>query len=125
MVNAAVLERTGIDLSSDFQSDEGKRLAVRCLSEAIGDVPHDTLAQECGMSPGYFSKVASGSQGDFIGLIHKLRPEIRRRWYARMAEIEQADPLARAAEELLLASARYLRLCQVSTAMAKAGLATK
>lgn len=121
-MSSAVLERTGDVVSSDFHTPDGKRIAVNCLSEAIGDVAHETLAKECGMSPGYFSKVASGQQGDFIGLIHKLRPEIRQKWYARMAELEAADPLARAAEDLLRASARYLQLCGVAKVMAKATL---
>jgi hypothetical protein len=91
---------------------DGKSRALDCLAAAIDAslVPRKLLAAECDMSESYFSKVCRGEQGDWLALLYKLRPSIRQDFICRFAESERSDPEERAAEQLLHAALRFLRL---------------
>ncbi len=92
-----------------------KEAAVQCWTLTLehGGVADKVLADECGMSRGYFSKISSGQQGDLLNLIYivgRKRPELRREFIARLAEQEDTDLLTQAAEQLTTAAIRFLRL---------------
>lgn len=99
----------------DASECHDKDIPVRCWTETLdhGGVADKVLADECGMSRGYFSKVSSGQQGDLLNLIYlvgRKRPELRREFIARLAEREDTDLLTQATEQLATAAIRFLRL---------------
>jgi hypothetical protein len=111
-VRTAVLAPEGASVANDFQE---KDVAVRCWTATLAHAGVDdkVLADECGMSRGYFSKISSGQQGDLLNLIYlvgRRRPELRREFVARLAEQEDTDLLTQAAEQLTSAAIRFLRL---------------
>lgn len=104
----------GNEVSTGFQARE-KADAVRCWQQAVdaSGLDDKVLAADAGMSKGYYSKVSSGEQGDLLGLVYRLgviHPDLRHDFICRLAEIEMADPLQRAAEQLARASMRFLML---------------
>lgn len=89
--------------------------AVRLWTDILDTckVKRSVLAAELDMSEGYFSKVSAGVQGDLLGLVYQVGrkyPKLRRAFINGLAEIENADPLAHAAELLAVAAMRFLRL---------------
>lgn len=106
------LATEGNKVSSSFQ---GKAAIVKCwntVTEESG-LQDKELAGAAGCSKGQYSKVASGQQGDLLGLICSVAekyPELKREFIARIAEQELIDPLALAAEQIAKASLRFLRL---------------
>lgn len=118
------LETEGNEVSTSFHRDT----AVRCFREALdaSGVDDKVLADECGMSRGYFSKRASGQQGSLFDLAYQLparRASIRADFFSRLAEQENLDPVTQAAEQAVMAALRLIRVCQRgSSRMAKAGL---
>jgi hypothetical protein len=103
----------------------GKSCAFDCLCAVVDGcgTPRKALAEDCGLSESYFSKVISGKQGDVFALLDK-RPmrDIRAEWYRRLSELEHTDPVDAAAEQLTLAALRWLRLRAGRPRMAKASL---
>jgi transcriptional regulator with XRE-family HTH domain len=126
-VEAQPAETTGRECATSCQTPAvvetaGKTIAIDCLAAAIDGslVPRKVLADECGMSEGYFSKVARGEQGDFLGLVYRLRADIRRDFAQRLAAAESADPEELAAEQLAAAAIQFLKLRGVAIRMARA-----
>lgn len=119
---SAPAETEGKRNAPAFQLDpgletRGKPTAIACLNASIESfiVPRNwsraQLAEDiCGMSEANFSKVVNGNQGDFWGLVYKLPADIRADFYARLHESEKIDPLELAAEQLIAAAQRFLRL---------------
>lgn len=71
------------------------------------------LADAADMTPKHYSKVAAGHQGDLLGmvmLIGDTYPKLRKAFINGLAEIENADPLAQAAEHLARAAMRFMRV---------------
>ncbi len=69
------------------------------------------LADAVLMSPGNFSKVSSGQQGDLLGMVLELGktyPALRRDFLLGLAELEAADPLTLAGERLTQAAIDFL-----------------
>ena len=115
-------ERTGSLCSVPFQpgldlESSGKSAAVACLEAAIAarGVPRKVLADQAGMSEANFSKVANGRQGDLFDLVYALPADLRADFFCRLAESERLEPEARAAEQLILAAARFLRVVGAQT----------
>lgn len=107
------LETEANEVATGFQADKAD--AVRCWQQAVdaSGLDDKVLAADARMSKGYYSKVASGEQGDLLGLVYRLgekHPDLRHDFFCRLAELEMADPLDRAAEQLVRASVRFLRL---------------
>ena len=112
-VATGVLATEGNELSTSFHA--GKASAVRCWREAVdaSGLDDKVLAADAGMSAGYYSKVASGEQGDLLGLVYRLgaqHPELRRDFICRLAEFEMADPFLRAVQDLHKATMRVMVL---------------
>lgn len=144
-VRPAVVEPEGKPSDSAFQmrrevESVGKQDAIRCLLGALEsflagqNLSRAEFAERiCGMSESYFSKVVNGQQGDFFGLVFKLPADIRKDFLERLIELERADPVARAAEQLAVACLRFLRINggpssempARASAMAKAELPTE
>lgn len=92
-----------------------KATAVRCWQAAVDATGIDdkVLAADARMTPSHFSKVATGQQGDLLGLVDKLgekHPTLRDDFFARLTEAQSIDPVQSAAEQLVLAATRFLRL---------------
>lgn len=139
-VRAARVETEGASVSSEATrvlpvstpppaAVRTKADAVQIWAEVTRHVPDKVLAIECGISRGYYSRVASGQQGDLIDLAFRLpreRAGIRAAFFTRLAEAEARDPLTTGLEELVIVALRVLRLAQQQTSgrprMAKAGL---
>lgn len=95
---------------------KSKDIAVRCWQRVSAEsgVDDKVLAAECGWSPGHYSKVATGVQGDLIDLVYRLpahRSRLRATFFLRLSESEQADPLMQAGEQVIDLMSRFLRLC--------------
>lgn len=107
-------EIEGNEVSTSFQVAD-KRVAIVCWQQAVdaAGVDDKVLADDCGISRGYYSKVASGQQGDLLDLAYRLpvkHAAIRADWFRRMSESEQIDPVEHAAEQVAAAAIRFLRL---------------
>lgn len=107
----ATLETEGNEVATGFQADKDR--AVRCWIEAVdaSGLDDKVLAIECGMSKGYYSKVAAGEQGDLLGLVYRLpkeRASLRADFFARLAAAERVDLESAAAEQLIVAAVRFL-----------------
>ena len=108
----------------------GKKAAVRFLTEAIeGHLARTqqtraALADACvpPMSEGYFSKRASGQQGDLIEFAFTLPAEIRAEFFQRLADAEGSDPFLLAAEQFVAMGVRLMRLAARKPKMVKAAL---
>jgi hypothetical protein len=115
------------EVASGFQHVE-KRVALRIWYEVTAAIDDKVLADDCGVSRSYYSKVASGAQGDLLDLVYRVgkkRPELRREFFVRLAEHEGVDPVSAAAEQMVVAALRFLRLRGlrvVKSRMAKAAL---
>ena len=114
---AQVSER-GNEVATSFQRD--KAFAVRCWQDAVAASGLDdkAIAAECGMSRGYYSKVASGQQGDLIELAYRLPGRlafIRADFFDRLAQSEQHDPLGHATEQMAVAAIRFLRAARAAS----------
>lgn len=116
-IPAPSVEMPGLDFDAGCQPSPepetpGKSVAVECLAAAIdgSQVPRKVLASKCGMSEGNFSKIARAEQGDLFGLVYLLPSPIRKDFVRRLAEVEGADPIELAAEQLTAAALRFLRL---------------
>lgn len=106
------LATEGNVVSTSFHEREA---VLRCWREVVETcgIQEQLLADAAGMSKGYFSKVSSGQQGDLLGmilLVGRTYPDLRRAFIAGIAEIEGADPLTQAAEQLAKAAMRFVRL---------------
>ncbi len=83
------------------------------------------------MSPGYFSKVSSGQQGDLLGLVLALGetyPDLRRDFLLGLADLEEADARMRAAQQLTQAAMDFLLVhadALPKKRMARAGLSVQ
>ena len=94
----------------------GKTDAVRFLTAAIEgylartQTTRAALAAQCRMSEGYFSKRASGQQGDLIEFVCALPAEIRAEFFSALAEAERVDPFLVAAEQMVTVAVRVIRL---------------
>lgn len=116
-VTGPLVETEGNSVATSCQHDDNT-VAVRCWQEVTKGVADKVLAAECAMSRGHYSKVASGMQGDLIGLVFRVgrrRPAMRKAFIALLAEHEGVDPLTAAVEQLVLASVRVLRLHGLTT----------
>lgn len=120
-VATALKASEGNKLERSFQTEHGvessgNSLALTCLNEAVDafvgttQIPRKVLAEECGQNEAQFSKSLSGARGgDFMGVIDKIRPEIRLDWLDRMTKAQQPGGLAElAAEQLIHAAVRFL-----------------
>jgi hypothetical protein len=120
-------ELDGATVAGSFQ-DVDKRVAVRIWYDVTAAIDDKELAYDCGLSRSYYSKIASGEQGDLLGLVYRVgkkRPELRREFFVRLAEHEGVDPVSAAAEQMVVAALRFLRLRGlrvVKSRMAKAAL---
>lgn len=106
------LESEGIEVVRSCQEREAALGCWRRVMDTSG-LQDKVLADAAGMTPAHFSRVSSGLQGDFLGMIFKIGktyPALRRAFIHGLAEIENADPLAHAAEQLSLAIARFQRV---------------
>lgn len=118
----------GNKVATSFQ---GKAAMVKCWQDLVDEsgLQDKVLAAAAGCSKGQYSKVASGQQGDLLGLICAVgekHPHLKREFFARCAELECIDPLAWAAEQIAKASLRFLRLRgEVPRRMAKAHVADR
>lgn len=106
------LETEGNEVASSCQEREA---ALRCWRDLVdtSGLQDKVLADAAGMKVPHFSKVSSGQQGDFLGMIFRIGktyPELRSAFIERLAEIERADPLAQALEQLIHAALRVVRL---------------
>lgn len=124
------LETEGNEVSTSFQRDKDR--AVRCWQETVtaSGLDDKVLASEVGMTKGYYSKVANGEQGDLLGLVYRLpkeRAAMRADFFARLAEVERIDVVTLAAETLVAAAIRFLKvrgdMASAPMRMAKAGVA--
>jgi len=102
----------GNEVASSFHDREA---AIRCWRHIVENsgLQDKELADAAGMTPSYFSKVSAGVQGDLLGMVVQIGhtyPALRRRFIVGLAVIEGADPLAEAAEQLIAAASRFLRL---------------
>lgn len=116
-VAMAVLATQGNEVASSCQELElpDKSRAVRCWQAVVtaSGLDDKVIASECGMKPDYYSKVATGKQGDLLDLVYRLPPSLRamrHEFFARLCEDEQIDLEARAAEQLTVAAIRFLRV---------------
>lgn len=106
------LPTEGIEVAGSCQRREA---ALRCWRRVVDTcgLQDKALADAAGMTAPHFSKVSSGQQGDFLGMVFRIGqtyPALRRAFISGLAEIEGADPLMQAAEQLATAAMRYLRL---------------
>lgn len=113
-VATAEVETEGNKVSTSFHLPQ-KTTAIRCWEAAVGAARLDdkVLAADARVSRGHYSKIASGSQGDLLGLIYRIgakRPSLLKDFIVRLAEAEAVDPRAAAAEQLALAALRYLHV---------------
>lgn len=84
----------------------------RAIVERSG-LDDKVIAADADMTPQYYSKVASGSQGDLLGLafrVGKTHPELHRQFIDGLAALESVDPYADAVEQLHGAALRVLRM---------------
>lgn len=113
-VEAAEVATEGNKVSTGFHLGH-KATAVRCWRDAVdaAGIDDKVLAADAHMSRGHYSKIATGQQGDLLGLVDKLgehHPALREDFFARLTEAENIDPVQSAAEQLVLAATRFLRL---------------
>lgn len=113
------VEIEGEEVATGFHVDDNA-VPVRCWKQVTdtSGVADKVLADECEMSRGHYSKVASGAQGDLLGLVYRVgkrRPGMRRAFIALLAEHEGVDPVTAAAEHLLEATVRFLRVRGLTT----------
>lgn len=122
---AALVATEGNTVASGFQVDADARRHARFWADVI-DAAHlqdKDVSDLLGWSKGYYSKVASGQQGDLLGMVFQVgqqRPDLRRAFIAKLSDFEQLDPIAVAAEQAAIAAIRLVRACRASR-MAKAG----
>lgn len=105
------VETEGGRVASSRQRDQAIKL-WRETADGSG-LQDKVLADAAGMTPKHYSKVAAGHQGDLLGmvmLIGETYPKLRRAFINGLAELENADPLAQAAEHLAAAAMRFVRL---------------
>jgi hypothetical protein len=101
------------------------RVQFHIWAELTAGIDHKVLADELGVSRGYYSKVARGEQGDLLELLFRLPPHrapLRASFFVRLAEAEACDPIVSAWEDAERAVSRFLRLCAVKFQPAKANL---
>lgn len=106
------LESEGLEVPRSCQDREAALSCWRRVLDRSG-LQDKVIADAAGMTPAHFSRVSSGQQGDFLGMIFRIGatyPELRRAFIAGLAEIEGADPLTQAAEHLAMAALRFMRL---------------
>jgi hypothetical protein len=118
-VAAAEVATEGNKVSTSFHLSH-KATAVRCWQDAVDATGLDdkVLAVDARMTPSHYSKVATGQQGDLLGLVDKLgeiHPALRADFFARLTEAQGIDPVQSAAEQLVLAATRFLRLSAAGT----------
>ncbi len=106
------MEGEGNEVAGSCQERDA---ALRCWRRVVDTcgIQEKVLADAAGMKVPHFSKVSSGQQGDFLGMIFRIGrtyPALRRAFIAGLAENEGADPLVQAAEHLALAAMRFMRL---------------
>lgn len=112
IVRGDEVESEGDSVASSCQDRDA---AVRCWRTivATSGLQEKVIAAAAGMTPSYYSKVASGQQGDFLGMIFTVGqsfPAMKRAFIAGLAEIEGADPLTQAVEQLVTAALRFMKL---------------
>lgn len=120
------VETEGESVASSRHRERAIKL-WREVSDSSG-LQDKVLADAASMTPKHYSKVAAGHQGDLLGmvmLVGETYPKLRRAFITGLAEIENADPLAQAAELLAAAAMRFLRLQgeRLPLRMARADLA--
>jgi hypothetical protein len=103
---------------------DDKRLALRCLNDAIdaGGTARKALAGDCRMSEAQFSRLTSGVQGFPLSLLDQLPDSIVLDYLDRMAHergahVEREDAAVLAATRLAEAAMQFVR---VKVRMAKA-----
>ena len=103
---------------------DGKRLALRCLNDAIdaSATARKVLAGECGLSEAQFSRLTGGAQGFPLPLLDRLPDSIVLDYLDRMAHergahVEREDAAVLAATRLAEAAMAFVR---VKVRMAKA-----
>jgi hypothetical protein len=114
----------GNGVATSFQVDADTRRHARFWTDVVegAHLQDKDLADLLGWSKGYYSKVASGQQGDLLGMVFQVglqRPDLRRAFIAKLSDFEQLDPVAVAAEQAAIAAIRLVRACRASR-MAKA-----
>lgn len=102
--------------SLDSSCRQDIRRAVGCWRQTVtsSGLSDKEIAIDAGLTPQYYSKIASGAQGDLLGLVYRVgvaHPELRRDFVTRLAEAEAVDPMISAARDTL--EACYRLMCMV------------
>lgn len=103
---------------------DGKSVALDCLNAAIdaSSMQRKVLAYDCGISEAQFSRLTTGAQGFPLTLLDKLPRAVVADFLQRMQD-RHDDPVAVAAEQLIVAGLRFIRLVRsMRPRMAKARL---
>lgn len=125
-IGEAVVETEGM---SDASSCQDREEAIRRWRDIVANCGHQekVIAAAAGMKASHYSKVASGQQGDFLGMIFevgKTFPGMKQEFIAGLAEHEDADPLTHVLEQINALILRFIKLqaAHVPMRMARAGL---